>query len=321
VRAALLSSLFRTGVGDRVFRDRLEVPGPGIEDHLAAVLGGGPLLAAVHIGPPRANRKPVLQLLDPDGHARGYAKIGIDHLTRRLLAAEAAALGTLASAGLRRVTLPRLVHHGSWGEVDVLVQSALPVEPRRATGAGDRLVRAMVELAGATGVADEPLRDSTYAGGLANRLAVGAGRPGADHLAAALRSATATGVVVPFGCWHGDWSPGNAAVLDDTVLVWDWERFEAGVPLGFDALHHHLQAAVTVRGVPPRRAAEDAVRRAPALLAPFGVPAASAWVVVVLYLVEIGTRYLTDRQAEAGAPLGHVDRWLAPVLRSVVAPA
>ncbi len=34
----------------------------------------------------------------------------------------------------------------------------------------------------------------------------------------------------------------------------------------------------------------------------------------LLYLVDLATRYLTDRQAEAGARLGVLGTWLLPVL-------
>ena len=34
----------------------------------------------------------------------------------------------------------------------------------------------------------------------------------------------------------------------------------------------------------------------------------------LLYLIDLATRYLEDRQAEAGARLGVLGRWLLPVL-------
>ena len=50
------------------------------------------------------------------------------------------------------------------------------------------------------------------------------------------------------------------------------------------------------------------------LLAPFGVPVAGRDVTALLYLVDLATRSLTDRQAEAGARLGVLGTWLLPVL-------
>ena len=38
------------------------------------------------------------------------------------------------------------------------------------------------------------------------------------------------------------------ANLADALLVWDWERFATGVPLGFDAVHHELQKRIQSTG-------------------------------------------------------------------------
>ena len=66
---------------------------------------------------------------------------------------------------------------------------------------------------------------------------------------------------------------GTRAVVADTVLAWDWERFAGGVPVGFDALHYDLQPRALGRVDAAGAAAADSVRRAPGLLAPLGVPA------------------------------------------------
>jgi hypothetical protein len=318
-RTAVLAALFRSGLGGAVFGRRLVIRPRGagtIEDHLGAVLGR-PVLLALRLGPPRANRKPVFQVLDPAGEPLGFAKVGVDPLTRRLVADEARALRTLSRRPPRGVDVPSVVHHGRWNDAEVLVQSALPVWLPRAADDGTRRVAAMVAVAGVEGVCDEPV-DGPYVAGLAARLAGVGGRPGAaapvTALSAALDAAVHTGGTLSTGCWHGDWNAGNTATLADRMLIWDWERFAAGVPLGYDALHHDLQTAITVGRVPPDEAAASTVARAGALLAPFGVPAGRAPVVAALYLAELGTRYLADGQAAAGAPLGRLDRWLLPVL-------
>src|SRR4051794_6227589 len=121
-----LSTAFRLGLGPLVFRDRLVVTGGGLDAYLAEVLGERALVS-LHIGPARANRKPVLQLLAPDGRALGYAKLGVDPLTRALVDAEAAALHRLAGLPLGPVTVARVRHHGDWHGHALLVQEALPV--------------------------------------------------------------------------------------------------------------------------------------------------------------------------------------------------
>jgi hypothetical protein len=271
------------------------------------------VVLALHIGPARANRKPVLQVLGMAGEPLGFAKIGADPLTARLVADEAGALRALAGRTPRGVQVPAVLHHGRWNGAEVLIQSALPVWLPRAADDGTRRVAAMVEVAGVTGPAEEPV-DGPYLGGLAERVGGLGVRPGAAGLAAALGAAAATRGTLRTGCWHGDWNAGNTATLADRLLIWDWERFAVGVPLGYDALHHDLQTAITVRHVRADEAAASTVARAAGLLAPFGVPPRDAPVVAALYLVELGSRYLADGQAEAGARLGTLDGWLLPVL-------
>ena len=88
------------------------------------------------------------------------------------------------------------------------------------------------------------------------------------------------------------------------MLVWDWERFEADVPVGYDALHRAVQTAIGNQGVDPTGAARALIAGADRTLAPFDQDGRSADLVVVLYLVELAARYLRDRQAEAGAGWG-----------------
>ena len=103
------------------------------------------------------------------------------------------------------------------------------------------------------------------------------------------------------------------ANLADALLVWDWERFATGVPVGFDAVHHDLQKRIQSTG-DARAAVEQTVKRSAELLAPFAVAPAVRELTALIYLVDLATRYLTDRQAEAGARLGVLGTWLLPVL-------
>jgi hypothetical protein len=265
---------------------------------------------SVHIGPARANRKPVLQLLAPDGETVGFAKLGTNALTRRLVRAEASALTTLRHARLSTVVAPRILHVGRWQGHEVLVQEALPAwRPRRP--ARYRLPVAMREVASCLGVTSAALAESRYRTDLATRLST----VDAPLLrVAAERLVERRGdTVLEFGAWHGDWAPWNMAELADAVLVWDWERFAPSVPLGFDALHHELQVRLE-RGEDAESAVGATVAGAPGRLAPFEVAVPAAEVTALLYLVDLATRYLADRQAEAGARLGVLGTWLLPVL-------
>ena len=66
-----------------------------------------------------------------------------------------------------------------------------------------------------------------------------------------------------FGAWHGDWVPWNMARHGDEVLLWDWEHYEEGVPVGFDALHFLRKAAAQCRSQAPRPRRGELVGRAP----------------------------------------------------------
>jgi hypothetical protein len=286
------------GAGDSLLRDRLEVGGGGdtIEDQLSRELGR-PVLVSLHLGPARANRKPVLQLLGADGGTVGYAKVATNVLTGRLVADEVAALRTLAGAGLTRVTVPRVLSGGSWRGLEILVQSPLPVrQPRRP--ADGRLAPATAEVAAVGGISAEPV-DGPYGSRLRQRVAALPAGEARDGLTAALDTLDAR-AELRIGSWHGDWTPWNTAVVEGTVLAWDWERFASGVPAGFDALHYDLQPRLTGEPRTDGLALADLGRRAPGLLAPVGVPAESAAVVAVLYLVEILTRYIGDGQTRWG---------------------
>jgi hypothetical protein len=294
----LAAAALAAGAGDAVVRDRLEVAGRDtIEDHLSRELGR-PVLLSLHLGPARANRKPVLQLLDAGCGTVGFAKVATTALAGRLVAGEAETLGMLARAGLTHLTPPRVLSGGSWRGLQVLVQSPLPVrQPRRPSAA--RLAAATAEVAAVGGITIEPLA-GPYLAGLRERVAALPAGPTRDGLAGALDALRPAGAELLIGSWHGDWTPWNTAVVADTVLAWDWERFTGGVPVGFDALHYDLQPRALGQVDAAGAAAADSVRRAPGLLAPLGVPAGSAPAVAVLYLVEILTRYVGDGQTRWG---------------------
>ncbi|HEX8627726.1 MAG TPA: hypothetical protein VF755_06100 [Catenuloplanes sp.] len=315
-RDAVVAAL-RSGASGLLLRDRVRVYGPvdqTIDGYLRTHFDTD-LAVSVHIGPARANRKPVLQLITPDGDTFGFAKLGIGPLTHQLVRAETNALTTLSRLDLRRLTVPRVLLAGQWRGLQVLVQSALPVWQPRAPLADGRLSAAMVELAGCCGYAQYGLTTSPYWATLRDRLAGVADRPEGATLDQAARAlaARAGDTTVRFGAWHGDWAPWNMASVADSLLVWDWERFARDVPVGFDAVHYELQRRI--QATPDATdAVEETVRRAGELLAPFEVAPAARELTALLYLVDLATRYLTDRQAEAGARLGVLGTWLLPVL-------
>jgi hypothetical protein len=315
-RDAVVAAL-RTGASSVLLRDRIRVTGPiseSIDGYLMESLSRE-LAVSIHIGPARANRKPVLQLISPDGETFGFVKIGTGPLTQRLVRDETNALTVLGTSALTRLSVPGVLHAGQWRGLQVLVQSALPVWLPRAPLTARRLTAAMLDIAGCCGYSTGPLVGSAYWAELRGRLTAVSDRADGTALASAAEqiAAHAGPTTLRYGAWHGDWAPWNMANLADALLVWDWERFAQGVPLGFDAVHHDLQGRIQRSG-DAAAAVEATVRAAGELLAPFGVPGPARELTALLYLVDLAVRYLTDRQAEAGARLGVLGTWLLPVL-------
>jgi len=321
--AAGLTAGLRTGLAPLLLRDRVRVldrAGDGraasIESHLSAVLGTD-VVVSMYLGAPRANRKPVLQVLTPAGRTIAYVKVGVDPLTSRLVRAEADALATLAGAGLSRTTVAEVLHSGRWNGLELLVQSPLPVSENRARPTAEQVGAAQVEVAGIgrTG-GGGPLAASPYWTDLTARIAELPDTPAAATLADLVARIEKELGEVPLdlGAWHGDWTPWNTAVAGDRLLVWDWERFAVGVPVGYDALHWALQTDLVNHLADPGEAARESLARAGSVLERFELSTDQVRTTAVGYLAELAARYLTDRQAEAGARLGDVGTWLLPAV-------
>lgn len=314
-----LAAFISTGAGGVVLRDRLCVGSPSIQAHLSELLGC-PVSVGLHLRADRANRKPVLQLLTADGRVAGVAKIGINPLTADLVRAERTALDTVNAARPAHFVPPAVLASATWNGLEVLVLSPLPVWLRRTRPQPGQLAAAAAEVAAIAKPVVTPLVASEFWQRLEARLA--AAGDGDDH--SALRSALdllasqAGSAELTFGAWHGDWVPWNMAFTRQGLLVWDWERFGTGVPLGFDALHHWLQRQVASTGTDPAVAAAECVAQAPSLTEPFGVDPPTARLTALAYLAELSVRYLADKQAEAGARLGAPGRWLIPAILAAI---
>jgi hypothetical protein len=319
LKTTALSLGLQMGLGTVLCRERLQVAGPPGAPTLVGRIGevlGREVVMGMHLGPPRANRKPVLQLLSPAGRTLAYAKLGVDALTDSLVQSEAAALTGLATGNLLVIEVPELLHAGTWQGHHLMVQSALPVWSPRAPLAEDRLVGAVAEIAGLERVDQVPLRVSPYWADLTGSTRRLPPDESSRHLAGLLRRLDEAGGDTPmsFGGGHGDFAPWNMACLTDRLLVWDWERFRARVPVGFDLLHYALQHDLVVRGTDPAEAAARLVDDITGRLVRLDLAPRTALVTTALYLADLAGRYLADQQLEAGARFGDVSAYLLPAL-------
>jgi len=99
------------------------------------------------------------------------------------------------------------------------------------------------------------------------------------------------------GAWHGDWTPWNMARRHGRIQLWDWERFDTGVPQGLDRCHYGVNAVCRRDGV-STRAALEGLRLA-------GVdPTSNSTEDLLLagtYLAAITCRYLLGADSELGS--------------------
>jgi hypothetical protein len=318
-RTRATAALFSLGLGRLAFRDTLTVSDgeKSISAELSRILGRG-VQVAVRGGPARANRKPVLAVLDDDGTLLAFAKVGTTALARDLVQVEGAALERLAPVLHSGVRAPRVLHQGSWRDMSLLVQEALPAASGQPV-TDRRLMDAAAQLCRALGTTSASWGTSEHADVVRNRLARSPESTLTRDLAAAVAALSADRLPLELGCWHGDWTAWNCAAAGDRVLVWDWERFATGVPVGFDVLHYGLQSELARAAGPSVALAKALLREAPDRLAPLGVSPDAARVTALAYLIEIATRYHADGQADAGARVGGVGSWLLPVITEAAA--
>ncbi|TDC93361.1 hypothetical protein E1285_10250 [Actinomadura sp. 7K507] len=321
----LTAAAVRTGLPERTLKDRLRITGGGVsvEDHLAELLGR-PVVVSVGLGSARANRKPILHVLSPRGEPVAFVKVGDTGTARDLLSGEAAALtylnerldGRLDGAGSRaRPHVPRLLHHGTWRGLDLLVLEPLPTSARGWRPRGRAPLAEMRTLFEVGGVERAPLRDSGFWDTMTASPARILDERQRDRFGDVIETTgKAHGeLVLDFGAWHGDWTPWNMAWHRGVLRVWDWERFARGVPNGLDLLHYRLQEAMRTASGPPYAAWPDAASRT---LEPLGLTGAAADATVRLYLLELCRRYLLAAQEPIGGPLRADTERLLDLLRS-----
>ncbi len=262
-----------------------------IERHLGACFGTE-VRVGVLLGTRRVNQKPVLQVFDLAGELLGFAKVGHNELTAALVRREAESLATVAKYAPTSFRAPSVLHHGQWTGLEVLVISPLVTRPRLQASREARLsaMREVTRLAGTTRL---PLTESGFWARLRHAMDTLAEEADGSRLRTVLDAIEAThgGAPIDLGGWHGDWGRWNMGVGDSGLMLWDWERYDPQVPVGFDGLHFLAQ------GVRPGTRDEQRQERAflqavPSELIALGVEAARHDLTLRLYLLEVAVRYV-----------------------------
>ena len=273
--------------------------GPGgatIEEHVGRHIPEAALIGVL-LGPPRANAKPVLRVFGADGRTIAFGKVGHDALSARLVRTESAVLQKLSTEPFLHLAVPRVIHAGNWHGLEVLLIT--PMQPSlRREASWELPLAAMRELTRSSDLSTGPIATSPYLVGLAGR--VDASGPDSGVLTVLDSVLMLVGdVVIRYGRWHGDWAPWNTgSTVGGRLQVWDWERSDARVPVGFDAVHFLLQRAFGENSTPACTAV-SLLPEATCALKELGVHRDQVVATILLYLVEILQRYVADA---AGTP-------------------
>jgi hypothetical protein len=298
--------------GAALLRDRVVISEPGAESIATVVadIVGRPVQLSLGIGTVRANRKPVLGAFDDSGRPVAFVKVGDNPASIGHVRREAEALAALGQRDWRVIEVPRLLGSVEWRDMHVLVMSALvPPAWQGLDGRWPIPDAAMDELAFIDGVDERPLVESPMWARLRDVPAQLQSRELADELAETLdRVERGVGdTKLQVGAWHGDFTPWNMARTSDRLQLWDWERFEVGVPRGLDRLHYAVHTVSRERGFSLssvveglRRGAAGAGRQDLALAA--------------TYLAALGSRYLLGAQGAGGEAVADQARLVLSIL-------
>jgi hypothetical protein len=283
-----------------------------IEHHLSESLGTE-VRVGILLGTRRVNQKPVLQIFRHDGMILGYAKVGHNDLTAALVRREADALATVAALLPHSFRPPRVLHHARWAGLEVLVTSPLTTNRRPVTRAAQ--LSAAREIAGLPGTTHAQVGVSAFWSRRREAAALLAGTPEGPRLESAARAIEERHGAdhLAFGAWHGDWGHWNMGMADDALQVWDWERYDAEVPVGFDPLHFVAQTVRPGQRDAPRQEAAflDAV---PAALSELGVHEPDHELTLRLYLLEASLRYVDALRHGATPALERRTAWVLSLL-------
>ena len=230
--------------------------------YLAHALGRAEVFLGVWLGTPSPHQKPLFQVMDSDGRALGYAKIGWSQETIRIVKNEARALQRMAEIKFTGAGIPRALLSEDWTGYYVLLQSGPPSDhwsPSRDITTCH--VQFLLEL-NQTNATTAPLQASVWWRKMQDRVrsldAIGAAYD-ADLIEWALETCVIRfgETETCFGIKHGDFTPWNLLEKDQKLFVLDWEYAEDPSPAGSDLFHFAVQRATLVEEVQPKFIARE----------------------------------------------------------------
>lgn len=283
--------------------------------HVERLLSVEGLVFAVHLGPPRANRKPVLHLMRESGESIAYAKIGINAFTCSRVRQEAKALERLGEVSTVGLDTPALIAAGEWRGLDYLVMEALDSDSASVPD-DTRRARALRSLVSAFPVVESVVSESAWWKHAMSELA----RCEDSSEVERLRRAAAKIVSrypdhrLVVGAAHGDWSRWNMSASGSGLLAWDWERFSDRLPVGWDEVNFRLGSHP---GGPAAALKDPQLRAHLARLEPSQV---DLDLLLSTYLFHRGVSRAAGLQ-ETGVRSAALRQWLLPALEDLVGPS
>ncbi|MBZ5739741.1 hypothetical protein [Nocardioides mangrovi] len=243
------------------------------------------------------NRKTMLQLVDAVGEPVGYAKVGWDEVTDRLVATEGDVLAAIGG-GDGPVRAPRLIARLDYLGHPVTVTEPLPADAR---GSLTRVAEpTSEELFALTPVVRHArIAETGQLRAVRARLDEALDAPHVRELAgqALAVSAEVAAHDVPLPVtdrWHGDLAPWNRARdAEGRLWIWDWENAEPDAVAGLDALHWAFSTQRLAARDVDRMSLPDALAAANHHLAAIGLGEADRAVVAAAYAVTTVERACT----------------------------
>jgi hypothetical protein len=292
----------RTGIAGALQRKRAtlsvagdasdhEVEGLVLANHLARIFDTETVELAVRVGADRPNGKPVVQVMTPSGEPLGFSKIGWNALTRAMVAREAEVLSQLTEAPPTSFDTPAIVHAGEWQGFELMV--VRPAITDGAVSGASPPMEAGREITTIGGLATSTLADSPWWATVTERLGA-IDHPGLAASIATIANQSETHELT-FGGSHGDWTPWNMGRSNGRLVVWDWERFQTGVPVGIDLAHFAFMVALRQRNQSPDEAQAHVLDSLPSRLEQLSVPGSLAPLVLRLHHVEMALRFAEAR--------------------------
>jgi hypothetical protein len=204
---------------------------------------GDPVFAA-SMGTPGPFQKMTVQVMTPQGRIIGYVKLPVTMAAGARLRFEADVLAHLSSMAQLNPHIPRVIHAASWGDGQVLFQSAADGTggPARFTEDHASFLRTLADVSRVTKRGDRLIEESGREwDASSDRFESGWQDLGHAVLSRAAEILSGREIVCGFG--HGDFAPWNTRMAGNRLLVFDWESARPCVPLEWDAFHFRWQVA------------------------------------------------------------------------------